>query len=86
MDNCVPGHDIPRPEWVGWSNDKRECLTNDTKEQKPENVPAAPAELPVQKPCSCTCTCNCWKRAIIFFLILIMLILSYFLWKKWKKD
>ena len=82
MDNCVPGHDVPHPEWVGWSNDKRECLTNEI-EKKVETTPTLPvpvAPIPAQEPR----VCNCWKRFIIIFLFVIMLILAYFLWKKWK--
>lgn len=80
MDNCVPGHDVPHPEWVGWSNDKRECLTNETEKEVEDTptplVPVAPAQEPY--------VCSYWKLFIIIFLFVIILILAYFLWKKWK--
>jgi hypothetical protein len=28
MDNQIPSKDIPHPEWIGWSNNKRECMTD----------------------------------------------------------
>lgn len=82
MDNCVPGHDVPHPEWVGWSNDKRECMTEDV--AKPPQKAAVIGDIPVPVPEKKSC--NCWKRTMIFFLVLIILILAYFLWRKWKNE
>lgn len=78
MDNILPSNEIPHPEWVGWSSDKQECMTDGTAQESEQIQPivVAPASTTVKSPISL-------KYILIIAFLLVVIVLIYLYGKKW---
>ena len=68
MDNTIPNNEIPHPEWIGWDDNKMECMDDSKKDELPKISCSE---------CGKTTTMKTHHKVAIIILLLIIMLLCY---------